>query len=312
MDKMCRDKVIFPVGVCKAARAIVFKYAGRSLDGKQFTNPCQLRAFLEQTLKTLKCLHSQNYVHGDIKPANIALDDFGDKEHRHAHIHILDYGISQHFDGVIPEAFMLYEQGTPEYIPAEAFLQFSLKRQVKQRAKSEKKRGRDIFALGITAIELILGEVSRELRAAEFGFKFSDIGYDNGFFGNVGRKLNADLESLSNLAIWPKDLGAKFTEFFGDRDNDVLLGNLVLSMLSPAGLRPSADQLLEETKRTRPIKSLVAEDEDDDDLNPHRCLTIWALGGSFHRPHEVGALPQEYPLHSKPLGRPPLLRVTTF
>ncbi|MEE2755197.1 MAG: serine/threonine-protein kinase, partial [Myxococcota bacterium] len=98
----------------------------------------RIRRILFETASALQYSHDRGLIHRDVKPSNIFIT-------RNEQTKLLDFGISVHKDN--SEAKNKARLGSPCYMPPEQIL-------------GEPLDGRsDLYALGITAYEMVVGEV---------------------------------------------------------------------------------------------------------------------------------------------------------
>ncbi|GAA5985759.1 hypothetical protein JCM10908_007102 [Rhodotorula pacifica] len=108
------------------------------------------KPYFLQLLSAVAHLHKHGITHSDIKPSNILLSD-DDKEGEGRPI-LIDFGFAQHYEVGHPEAFLsTLSWGTPEYLSPE-------------RAKGalHDERLSDVFALGVTMYEIVVGRTPFE------------------------------------------------------------------------------------------------------------------------------------------------------
>lgn len=106
---------------------------GRTLEEIKFNGMASYAKLMFATARALQCMHQSGYVHADIKPNNIMIDNAGV-------VKLIDFGQSCKI-GTVKERI----QGTPDYIAPE---------QVKRQPITAKT---DIFNLGATMYWLITG-----------------------------------------------------------------------------------------------------------------------------------------------------------
>lgn len=107
---------------------------GRTLENINFNGPASYCKLMYSAAKGLQVMHNAGFVHADIKPNNIMIDNDGK-------VKIIDFGQSC-ANGTVKERI----QGTPDYIAPE---------QVKRRPITPKT---DLFNLGATMYWLLTGK----------------------------------------------------------------------------------------------------------------------------------------------------------
>ncbi|CAD8069052.1 unnamed protein product [Paramecium sonneborni] len=114
-------------------------------------NNCEIDIIMQQILEGINYMHTNGYVHRDIKPDNILFNDLG----QFSHLKIIDFGITQKLD--IQEKNKDMKFGTPGYMAPEMFIQsYKISEKV------------DIFACGailyqmLTGFKLIIGNTQKE------------------------------------------------------------------------------------------------------------------------------------------------------
>lgn len=113
---------------------------------------------LEQLLEALDAVHAAGLVHRDVKPANLLLDPTG---HDRPHLRLGDFGVAVAVDGP-PSS----EAGTDAYLAPELA------------AGACPEPRQDLYAAGITAVELLTGRVprgSREVPRGRFRRLLTDL-----------------------------------------------------------------------------------------------------------------------------------------
>ena len=128
LDSIYVVQTIAMVDDPQLGRSILMEYVhGRSLDKFVAGNPTstERRRVADELMEALIFLHDRQIVHGDLKPSNILITDFGN------HVRLIDFGFSDN------EAFIAKNIGTspsissPEQLPTDVL-----------------KPERDIYALG--------------------------------------------------------------------------------------------------------------------------------------------------------------------
>lgn len=120
----------------------VMPLLGRSLAEIEQAAPEQVAAWLEQIASGLQYIHGKGILHGDLKPANILLDERGQSR-------LADFGQSFAREG---EGYNL---GTPGYMAPE-----QLARALEKQDWQADERW-DVYAVGATAYRLLTGQVPR-------------------------------------------------------------------------------------------------------------------------------------------------------
>ncbi|GAA6024745.1 hypothetical protein JCM8202_002908 [Rhodotorula sphaerocarpa] len=103
------------------------------------------RSYFRQLLSAVAHLHAHGITHSDVKPSNILLSE----DDRPI---LIDFGFAQHYEVTKPDAFLSsLSWGTPEYLSPE-------------RAKGavHDERLSDVFALGVTMYEIVVGRTPFE------------------------------------------------------------------------------------------------------------------------------------------------------
>jgi serine/threonine-protein kinase len=103
-------------------------------------------------------VHRQGFLHRDLKPSNILVD-------RDGQVFIIDFGLAQAYDVLLPIGHQYLASGTPAYMSPE---QLSLKN-VFGTWKS------DVYALGVVLYELLTGKLPYELPANATLTDLSDL-----------------------------------------------------------------------------------------------------------------------------------------
>jgi serine/threonine protein kinase len=103
---------------------------------------------LEQLLGALAALHGVGLVHRDVKPANLLLEPTGSGRPR---LHLADFGVTVAVGARVDPA------GTDGYLPPEAL------------AGAPPEPRHDLYAAGVTAVELLTGRVPRRPRDVPHG-----------------------------------------------------------------------------------------------------------------------------------------------
>lgn len=102
-----------------------------------------IQKYAEQILKGLAYLHSKNIIHRDIKPGNLLIDKDGN-------IKLADFGLATSEQDQKEDEFDFSQvQGTPIYMSPELIL------------KGKYSQASDIWAFGLTLIQMYTGEVPR-------------------------------------------------------------------------------------------------------------------------------------------------------
>jgi serine/threonine protein kinase len=121
------------------------KYLQTCVKAKRRIASQKIMEIMAQIFAAIAHLHEHRIFHGDIKPANIMLDE---KDDGTVHIKIIDFGMSSHFDAIIQRV-----QGSPLYFSPEIAHQC--------RKAHEKKEGytidhrSDIWALGVVMLDML-------------------------------------------------------------------------------------------------------------------------------------------------------------
>ncbi|KAB2622697.1 serine/threonine-protein kinase BLUS1-like [Pyrus ussuriensis x Pyrus communis] len=140
--------------------------------------PC-LALVLEETLNAMSYLHGQEHVHGDIKPGNILVDSDGS-------VKLADFGVSASFYGADHSTGANDTSATPYWV-----------------APNGGGCKADIWAFGITALELALGGppvsdlppfLESQILKVKNRFPFSD--YKNIIKDFKNKKYSADFKDL--------------------------------------------------------------------------------------------------------------------
>ncbi|XP_048435477.1 serine/threonine-protein kinase BLUS1-like [Pyrus x bretschneideri] len=140
--------------------------------------PC-LAVVLEETLNAMSYLHGQEHVHGDIKPGNILVDSDGS-------VKLADFGVSASFYGADHSTGTNDTSATPYWV-----------------APNGGGCKADIWAFGITALELALGGppvsdlppfLESQILKIKNRFPFSD--YKNIIKDFKNKKYSADFKDL--------------------------------------------------------------------------------------------------------------------
>jgi serine/threonine protein kinase len=112
-------------------------------------NEAQVLAFLRDTLGILEFVHQQNVIHRDIKPANI-IRRFSDNR-----LALIDFGAVKEIRSLVTtmqaQSGSSVAIGTPGYMPGE-------------QAVGKPRFSSDIYALGMTAIQALVGSPPEQLK----------------------------------------------------------------------------------------------------------------------------------------------------
>ncbi|KAM1158848.1 hypothetical protein ACFX19_032656 [Malus domestica] len=178
--------------------------------------PC-VAAVLEETLNAMSYLHSQEQVHGDIKPGNILVDSDGS-------VKLADFGVSASFYGADHSTGTNDTSATPYWV-----------------APNGGGCKADIWAFGITALELALGGppvsdlppfLESQILKVKNRFPFSD--YKNIIKDFKNKKYSADFKDLvrSCLDLDPEKRPAaetllKHSFFHNYSGKDFLVGTVL-------------------------------------------------------------------------------------
>ncbi|KAF8443125.1 hypothetical protein L210DRAFT_3159615 [Boletus edulis BED1] len=162
------------------------------------------KEWFKSLLSGVHFLHSRGVVHNDIKPANILLS--------RANIPVLvDFGFSEQYDLASPKAFhsnLTY--GTPEYLSPE-----------RARGLPHDTRKSDIWSLGVTFFEILVGRTPFEYEEGEVFEKKEDLEkyWNRTMRGKwVGKySVSQPVERLLKRMIIPNaDLRCTAAELIGD------------------------------------------------------------------------------------------------
>lgn len=106
--------------------------------------------YFRQLISAVDYLHAHGYSHNDIKPANILLSE--------EDVPILiDFGFAQHYSLSSTESFLSQlSWGTPEYLDP-----------LRARGSLHDERLSDVWALGVTMYEIVVGRTPFEKNDAE-------------------------------------------------------------------------------------------------------------------------------------------------
>lgn len=125
------------------------KYLQTCVKAERKIAPQKIVKIMAQIFAAIAHLHEHRIFHGDIKPANIMLNE---KDDGTVHIKIIDFGMSAHFDAIIQRV-----QGSPLYFSPEIAHQC-------RKAHEQKEQGytidhtSDMWALGVVILEMLYCE----------------------------------------------------------------------------------------------------------------------------------------------------------
>ena len=130
---------------------------------------------LQECLSILHDIHAQGIIHRDIKPDNLIRN-----QHTHKLV-LIDFGAVKQFNldqsRIIDRTSAI---GTPWYMPKEQF-------------EGKPNKNSDIYALGIIAIQALLGKNPGDLDKNEEGeIDFSNCAFVNPAFANILKKMTLD------------------------------------------------------------------------------------------------------------------------
>lgn len=223
---------VFDVGEAQGARFLSMEYVGGSDLAQElrrigrFARPKAIQ-LAHQLCAGLAAIHQQGIVHGDLKPANVMLDERGD-------VRIVDFGISEArqwtLDGLLADpAPGRRLMGTPAYVAPECW-----------RGESTAVRS-DLYALGLVLYEIFTGARAFDADSA--------VGYRaqhetavpppaSTLVDDIDPSVEAILERC--LAKQPDERPASALEVARALPGGDALGGLVL-----AGVVPSAERVAE-------------------------------------------------------------------
>ena len=113
--------------------------------------------YFRDLVKGVEYLHCNKIIHRDLKPSNLLLNEQN-------HVKIVDFGISNEFDG--EDAVISNSLGTPAFMPPEA---------LSENRRCWMGKPLDIWAMGITLFCFVYGHVSTwpsEMVLTELGLLF--------------------------------------------------------------------------------------------------------------------------------------------
>ncbi len=142
---------VFETGEVEGLRYIVMEYVdgtdvSRMLHATGRLPPETALRLVQQTCEALHHVHELGIIHRDIKPANLLVT-------RDGLIKIADFGLARHADvAVLQLTRTNVAVGTSDFVPPELWL-----------PGVELDRRADIYALGVTLYQMLVGEVPRGL-----------------------------------------------------------------------------------------------------------------------------------------------------
>lgn len=141
-------------------RVIVMEFCG-GVDLQKYLQTCvkakrriasqKIMEIMAKIFAAIAHLHEHHIFHGDIKPANIMIDE---KDDGIVHIKIIDFGMSAHFDAIIQRV-----QGSPLYFSPEIAHQCRKGHEPKRELEQFRiDQTSDIWALGVLILEMLSDE----------------------------------------------------------------------------------------------------------------------------------------------------------
>ena len=172
------------------------EYCGNSLQKTMITHhdfseqiESYIYKWLLNTAKGLQCMHSANYAHLDIKPANIVIDTHTQESK------LIDFGLIFNFP-VHTSAYKLPFAGTPNYMSPEII----------KRSEVSSVQKCDVYSLGITFIECAFAfhynhrynECKNNKKSSSLSYLMQDIFR---YVPPVESQSESKLESLTLLPV---------------------------------------------------------------------------------------------------------------
>lgn len=142
---------VFETGEVEGLRYIVMEYVdgtdvSRMLHASGRLPPETVLRLVQQACEALHHVHELGIIHRDIKPANLLVT-------RDGRLKIADFGLARHADvAVLQLTRTNVAVGTSDFVPPELWL-----------PGVELDRRADIYALGVTLYQMLVGEVPRGL-----------------------------------------------------------------------------------------------------------------------------------------------------
>ncbi len=142
---------VFETGEVEGLRYIVMEYVdgtdvSRMLHATGRLPPDTVQRLVQQACEALHHVHELGIIHRDIKPANLLVT-------RDGRLKIADFGLARHADvAVLQLTRTNVAVGTSDFVPPELWL-----------PGVELDRRADIYALGVTLYQMLVGEVPRGL-----------------------------------------------------------------------------------------------------------------------------------------------------